>query len=154
MVYVVLLHCLCMLPIGKHLFACQCICWRASTAQAFVSLLNRPFFDLDSCNRNNSWVAVFQFFITIPLAVPAALAGNPAVSPMELPRNLWDGWLCYLGYDSVVDGDHPDDCWPDGPLYVTLYLVVNIAYNILITLVRRGRRGGGRDSCGASVMAS
>lgn len=90
--------------------------------------------------QRNSWVAVFQFFICIPLAVPAALAGNPAVSPMELPRNLWDGWLCYLGYDSVVDGEHPDDCWPDAPLYVTLYLVVNIAYNILITLVRRASR--------------
>eukprot|EP00752_Nemacystus_decipiens_P011032 g9801.t1 len=83
----------------------------------------------------NGWVAVFQFLVCIPLAVPAALAGNPAVSPMELPRNLWDGWMCYLGYNSVVVGEHPDDCWPDGPLYVTLYLIVNINYNILITLI-------------------
>ena len=90
---------------------------------------------------SHSWVAVFQFLVCIPLAVPAALAGNPAVSPMELPRNLWDGWLCYLGYNSVVVGEHPDDCWPDGPLYVTLYLIVNINYNILITLVSARETG-------------
>lgn len=93
--------------------------------------------------RTHSWVAIFQFLVCIPLAVPAALAGNPAVSPSELPRNLWDGWMCYLGYNSVVVGEHPDNCWPDGPLYVTLYLVVNINYNILITLVR-ARQGDGR----------
>lgn len=90
---------------------------------------------------SHSWVAVFQFLVCIPLAVPAALAGNPAVSPMELPRNLWDGWMCYLGYNSVVVGEHPDDCWPDGPLYVTLYLIVNINYNILITLVSAPGKG-------------
>lgn len=92
--------------------------------------------------RMFSWVAVFQFFICIPLAVPAALAGNPGVFPKELPGNLWDGWMCYLGYNSVVEGEHPDDCWPGGPLYVTLYLTVNIVYNILITLVRGGEKRG------------
>ncbi|CBJ27236.1 conserved unknown protein [Ectocarpus siliculosus] len=83
----------------------------------------------------NGWVAVFQFLVCIPLAVPAALAGDPAISPLELPKNLWDGWMCYLGYNSVMIGEHPDNCWPDSPLYVTLYLMVNITYNILITLI-------------------
>lgn len=87
-----------------------------------------------------SWVAVFQFLVCIPLAVPAALAGDPAISPLELPKNLWDGWMCYLGYNSVMIGEHPDNCWPDSPLYVTLYLMVNITYNILITLVRAKRK--------------
>ncbi|CAM9563005.1 unnamed protein product, partial [Hapterophycus canaliculatus] len=83
----------------------------------------------------NGWVAVFQFLVCIPLAVPAALAGDPAVSPLELPKNLWDGWMCYMGYNSVVIGEHPDNCWPDSPLYVTIYVLVNIGYNLLITLV-------------------
>lgn len=87
-----------------------------------------------------SWVAVFQFLVCIPLAVPATLAGDPAISPLELPKNLWDGWMCYLGYNSVMIGEHPDNCWPDSPLYVTLYLMVNITYNILITLVRAKRQ--------------
>lgn len=82
-----------------------------------------------------SWVAIFQFLVCLPLAVPAALAGTPAVSPLALPRNLWDGWLCYLGYNSVVMGEHPDRCWPGGPLYVSLYLVANINFNILIIMV-------------------
>lgn len=89
-----------------------------------------------------SWVAIFQFLISLPLAVPAALVGNPSISPLELPRNLWNGWMCYLGYNSVVMGEHPDNCWPGGPLYVTLYLVANINFNILIIMVS-GRRGGG-----------
>lgn len=77
----------------------------------------------------------------LPLAVPAALVGSPSISPLELPRNLWDGWMCYLGYNSVVLGEHPDNCWPGGPLYVTLYLVANINFNILIIMVRRRVRG-------------
>lgn len=79
---------------------------------------------------------MFQFFVSLPLAVPAALAGNPAVSPTNLPENLWDGWRCFLGYNSVMIGEHPDHCWPGGPLYVTLYLVANVNFNILIILVR------------------
>ncbi|CAM9327453.1 unnamed protein product [Scytosiphon promiscuus] len=83
----------------------------------------------------NGWVAVFQFLVCIPLAVPAALAGDPAVSPLELPKNLWDGWMCYMGFNSVTVGEHPDNCWPDSPLYVTIYVLVNIGYNLLITLI-------------------
>lgn len=87
-------------------------------------------------------MAVFQFLVCIPLAVPAALAGDPAVSPLALPKNLWDGWMCYMGYNSVTVGEHPDNCWPDSPLYVTIYVLVNIGYNLLITLVRVWRGGG------------
>lgn len=82
---------------------------------------------------------MFQFLMCLPLAIPAALVGNPAVFPLELPRNLWDGWMCYLGYNSVVIGEHPDNCWPGGPLYVTLYLVANVNFNVLIVLVRENR---------------
>lgn len=84
-----------------------------------------------------SWVAVFQFFVCLPLSLPAALVGNPSVSPLELPRNLWNGWMCYLGYNSVMIGEHPDNCWPGGPLYVTLYLIANINFNILTIMVSK-----------------
>lgn len=56
--------------------------------------------------------------------------------------------MCYLGYNSVVMGEHPDNCWPGGPLYVTLYLVANINFNILIIMVS-GRKGGERGGRGA-----
>lgn len=78
---------------------------------------------------------MFQFLVCLPLAIPAALAGNPPVSPLHLPGNLWDGWMCFLGYNSVTLGEHPDHCWPGGPLYVSLYLVANINFNILIIMV-------------------
>lgn len=101
-------------------------------------------------------MAIFQFLVCLPLAVPAALAGNPAVSPLALPRNLWDGWLCYLGYNSVTMGEHPDRCWPGGPLYVSLYLVANINFNILIIMVggETGDVDGGVTRCMAAVLTS
>ncbi|CAN0464363.1 unnamed protein product, partial [Discosporangium mesarthrocarpum] len=92
--------------------------------------------------RKVSWIAVFQFLLAIPLAFPAALALDPPISPVHLPKNLWDGWRCYLGYDSIFKGDHQDHCWPGGALYVTLYLGANMCYNVLVILVRTV--GGGR----------
>mmetsp|Transcript_26071 Transcript_26071/g.52008 ORF Transcript_26071/g.52008 Transcript_26071/m.52008 type:complete len:239 (-) Transcript_26071:11-727(-) len=82
----------------------------------------------------NGWIAVFQFLISIPLAFPGAAIGDPSVSPGDLPSNLWDGMKCYVGVDTVDTGEHPDDChWSFA--YVTIYLVFNISYNILILLI-------------------
>ena len=39
------------------------------------------------------------------------------------------------GIDSVKTGAHADHCWPTAPIYVTLYLLFNIVYNILIILI-------------------
>jgi drug/metabolite transporter (DMT)-like permease len=75
----------------------------------------------------NGWVAVFQFLVSVPLAVPSALAGDPAVYPSELPANLWAGLKCYVGIDTVVGGIHADNCWPAAPSYVNMYLVFNMA---------------------------
>lgn len=73
--------------------------------------------------------------MAIPLAVPAALAGDPPVHPDELPDNLYNGLKCYFGENSVTTGDNPDDCMPDAPTYVSIYLFFNIIYNILIILI-------------------
>ncbi|KAG5179711.1 hypothetical protein JKP88DRAFT_183161 [Tribonema minus] len=83
----------------------------------------------------NGWVAIFQFAVSLPLALPAAMAGDPRVDPLHLPENIWDGLKCYVGVDSVEEGPYEDHCWPGGPLYVTLYLIFNITYNILIILI-------------------
>ena len=42
---------------------------------------------------------------------------------------------CVTGVDSVKEGAHADHCWPTAPIYVTLYLLFNIVYNILIILI-------------------
>lgn len=83
----------------------------------------------------NGWVSVFQFILSIPLAIPAGLVGNPSVSPSDLPSNIWNGLKCYLGINSVYDTTHPDNCWPGAPLLVTLYLMFNVTYNILLILI-------------------
>ena len=41
---------------------------------------------------------------------------------------------CYAGINTVDHGDNEDDC-ARSPLFVNLYVVFNIAYNILIILI-------------------
>ncbi|CAM9931824.1 unnamed protein product, partial [Choristocarpus tenellus] len=81
------------------------------------------------------WIALFQSLFAIPLMVPAGLTTDPPVSLPHLPGKLWDGWLCYLGKNSILEGPHPDNCWPGAPLYVSLYLIVNVSFNVLVILV-------------------
>lgn len=89
----------------------------------------------------NAWIAVFQFAFSLPLAIPAAIAGSPPVYPGDLPQNLWEGFLCYLGRssstcdDDSLDDCHVDKCYVQGPLFVNVYLVFNIGYNILIIFI-------------------
>ncbi|RLN96244.1 hypothetical protein BBJ28_00005122 [Nothophytophthora sp. Chile5] len=82
----------------------------------------------------NGWIAVFQFMFAIPLTLPASMIGDHPVTPSELPENLYDGLLCYLGQNTVVDGPHKDDC-DKATIYVTAYLLFNVAYNLLIILI-------------------
>lgn len=82
----------------------------------------------------NGWIAVFQLIMAIPLTVPAAMIGDPSVPPSHLLENLADGFKCYLGQNTITDGPHKDDC-EKATLYVTTYLLFNVAYNLLIILI-------------------
>ncbi|TDH72167.1 hypothetical protein CCR75_000992 [Bremia lactucae] len=82
----------------------------------------------------NGWVAVYQLLCAIPLTFPAAMVGNHPISPRELPENLYDGLLCTLGQNTIVDGAHKDDC-EKSAIFVTSYILFNVAYNLLIVLI-------------------
>lgn len=82
----------------------------------------------------NGWIAVFQFLFAIPLTFPAAMVGDHPVTPRELPENLYDGLMCYLGQNTITEGGHKDDC-EKATIYVTAYLLFNVAYNLLIILI-------------------
>ncbi|KAF4034929.1 Chloroquine-resistance transporter-like protein [Phytophthora infestans] len=82
----------------------------------------------------NGWIAVFQFLFSIPLTFPAAMVGDHPVTPRELPENLHDGLMCYLGQNTITEGAHKDDC-EKATVYVTAYLLFNVAYNLLIILI-------------------
>jgi hypothetical protein len=86
----------------------------------------------------NGWIAVFQLLFSFPLMIPASLASGVAIP--DLPTNLWNGLRCFLGYNSVHcddDGDDctSDDCYPQAPMFVCLYLFFNQLYNLLILLI-------------------
>jgi drug/metabolite transporter (DMT)-like permease len=92
----------------------------------------------------NGWIALWQFLFSIPIAIPAALVSVPAVEPHMLMTNLFDGLRCYTGRNSITPSyreSNPDfkcfeeDHCSDAPLFVSIYLVFNVGYNILIILI-------------------
>jgi phosphatidylglycerophosphate synthase len=80
----------------------------------------------------NGWVAVYQFVASFPLLLPSAPSANIAIE--DVPQNLWNGALCLAGVNTITGGDHPDDCAMSA-IYVSVYLIFNIGYNILIILI-------------------
>lgn len=76
----------------------------------------------------NGYVAIYQMLITIVLAVPSGYAAS--VKPEDIPSSVYDGMKCFVGIDSTSD----DDC-KMAPLYVSLYLLFNVLYNILIIMI-------------------
>lgn len=83
----------------------------------------------------NGWVAVFQTLIAIPLCFPSAsLTG---LSFAEIPGNLYGGFLCSFGINSITVANEKfqiDNC-ASAPLFVSTYLGFNIVYNILIIVI-------------------
>jgi len=83
----------------------------------------------------NGWVALFQLLFSFPLSIPAGMTSNPPVTPLDLPKNIWDGIKCYLGIATITSGCHPDDKCYESPLYVNVFLVFNVCFNILIVYI-------------------
>jgi len=87
----------------------------------------------------NGWVAVWQFFFNILMAIPSAYASQIPVS--DLPDNVLNGIKCYVGDNSILH-DYKvgsevigrDHC-AMAPLFVNLYIAFNVLYNILIILI-------------------
>jgi hypothetical protein len=80
----------------------------------------------------NGWVAVFQFILCIPLAYPSAYA--TALPVNELWPNIYDGMWCFLGYSSTHPDGTVDQCGM-APVFVSIYILFNIAFNVLIILI-------------------
>ena len=93
----------------------------------------------------NGWIAIFQFGFSLFLCLPAAMAAEPPVYPADLPANIWNGVKCYTGENTIECSDDEipdddlglcsDDCSPTAPIFVTVYLVINFLYNLLILLI-------------------
>jgi len=77
-------------------------------------------------------VAIYQTMFALPLLLPSAPLSNLAIT--NIPSNLWNGLMCFGGHDSVVTGDHPDSCGL-AAVYMLLFLLFNIAYNMLLIII-------------------
>jgi len=80
----------------------------------------------------NGWVAIYQFLLSLAVAVPLAYASN--LTPKDIPSNFADGAKCYVGINTITGGLNPDEC-QHAPLFVNLYIAFNVLYNILIILI-------------------
>ena len=84
----------------------------------------------------NGFIAFFQFAFSVVVSVPAGLASSPPIYPTALPNNLLNGLKCYIGIGSVFTGCHTDEmCAGLAPLFVNVYLLLNVCYNILIIYI-------------------
>ena len=84
----------------------------------------------------NGWIAVYQFIFAIPLCIPSAWVIGMKVE--DIMPNMYHGWLCYLGENSILEdtdtGIHADDC-KMSMFYVSSYLGFNLVYNILMIVI-------------------
>lgn len=77
----------------------------------------------------NGWVAFYQLFFAMILAIPAGYFFAPVIKPWEFPKNLWDGLMCYLGKPSIINGCHPDTmCSFHAAFFVNVNLVTTLLY--------------------------
>ena len=84
----------------------------------------------------NGWVAIYQFFFNVVLAVPAGYFFAPPTKAWELPASLWDGMKCYLGKPSVKTGCHPDAmCSFHAAFFVNANLLTTVLYAIFMMYV-------------------
>jgi len=84
----------------------------------------------------NGWIAIYQFIISLLLAVPSAYATN--LTAQALPANIANGAKCYVGINSIltpISAEIPADDCGLSPLFVTLYMFFNVLYNILIIMI-------------------
>eukprot|EP01134_Creolimax_fragrantissima_P005161 CFRG5161T1 len=84
----------------------------------------------------NGWVAVWQFIVGIPLAIPAAYT-VPGGNIAKIPDMIYGGLKCYMGINTVMvatEGVTVDDCGI-APFYVNIYLIFNLGYNVLMILI-------------------
>lgn len=73
----------------------------------------------------NVWVCVYQFALSFPLLIPMAYANGLTIS--QIPSNLLDGIKCYVN----ISPNAANPC-TQSALFLNLYMIFNIMFNILI----------------------
>lgn len=90
--------------------------------------------DMDSIYLNG-WVGLFQFFIYFVAMFP--LLWTIGISYNNTLLHIWSGLQCYTGIQSneYIYAKGNDGHCEDSPVYVNLYIVINMIYNILLILI-------------------
>lgn len=89
----------------------------------------------------NGMIAVWQLLFSVILCVPMSQVSDPPIGIDELPQNLLNGAKCLFGVNSLNCADDEgddcvsDECNPQGPIFVWLYVLFNQGYNLLILLI-------------------
>ncbi len=110
--------------IAAVLIIVSCVPMCVSSVYKEIALKNQEV-DVWYCN---GWVAVFQLLFSFIFLYPFALVQG--IAAKDVWTNLGDGFVCYGGRDSLSS----DDC-RSAPLLLSLYLVANIGFNVLILVL-------------------
>lgn len=69
----------------------------------------------------NGWISVYQFLFALVVAVPAAWMTR--VTTVDVPRNMWDGLLCFVG-----QGQFPTMLTIEDGILLSLTLFLNVSH--------------------------
>ena len=85
----------------------------------------------------NACISVFQLLFTLVLAAPSAYT-QPHLTAAQMPQNVWNGFKCMVGQNSVTVPSQSlvpvDDC-NLSPFYFGTYIAFNLIYNIIIVFM-------------------
>ena len=84
----------------------------------------------------NGWLCFFQTPLSALLGIPGGLLTSPPVQPRDLPQNFVDGFKCFLGKDSVVEGCNPDDCRYALLAMCGFTIICFIYINLMVLLIK------------------
>mmetsp|Transcript_44015 Transcript_44015/g.71630 ORF Transcript_44015/g.71630 Transcript_44015/m.71630 type:complete len:468 (+) Transcript_44015:218-1621(+) len=82
------------------------------------------------------WVSSIQFvwgFVFAPLQAIPGISGPVAMPLSDIPSNLKNGFMCFLGHNSAPD----DDCSSGNFQIVFSYVLVNFVFNALLLLITK-----------------
>ena len=63
------------------------------------------------------------------------MSSNPPITLTEWPANIIDGINCYFGFATITTGCHPDDHCDESPIYVNIFLLFNVGFNIVLAYI-------------------
>ena len=78
------------------------------------------------------WISRWQLIFAIMFTPIFRWMHEPAIDNDDIFSNVGDGFRCLFGTNSIEDTCDPDECDSTAAIYLNLFLIFNLLYNILV----------------------